>query len=93
MNAPAELPGLSLKDAKLFREQCYIDGEWSGNGKTFPVVNPATGAQLGTVPKLGADETRRASSAPIFGTVPSGAPVAGLVTGKVFPLLVHSPSM
>src|ERR687896_542358 len=63
MNAPAELPGLSLKDAKLFREQCYIDGEWTSNGKTFPVTNPATGAQLGTVPKMGAEETRRAIEA------------------------------
>jgi succinate-semialdehyde dehydrogenase/glutarate-semialdehyde dehydrogenase len=63
MNAPAELPRLSLKDAKLFRQECYIDGEWTGNGKTFPVVNPANGAQLGTVPKLGAEETRRAIEA------------------------------
>ena len=63
MNAPAELPGLSLKDAKLFRQECYVDGEWTGNGKTFPVINPANGAQLGTVPKLGAEETRRAIDA------------------------------
>jgi succinate-semialdehyde dehydrogenase/glutarate-semialdehyde dehydrogenase len=63
MNAPAELPRLSLKDAKLFRQECYIDGEWTGNGKTFPVVNPANGAQLGTVPKLGAEEARRAVDA------------------------------
>ena len=63
MNAPAELPRLSLKDAKLFRQECYIDGEWTGNGKTFAVVNPANGAQLGTVPKLGAEETRRAIDA------------------------------
>src|SRR5687767_14592114 len=65
MNAPAQagLPALPLKDPKLFRTECYIDGAWTGNGKTQPVVNPATGAQLGTVPKLGADETRRAIEA------------------------------
>jgi succinate-semialdehyde dehydrogenase/glutarate-semialdehyde dehydrogenase len=63
MNAPAELPRLPLKDAKLFRTQCYIDGQWVTNGKDFPVVNPATGAQLGTVPKLGKTETRRAIEA------------------------------
>jgi len=65
MNAPTQagLPALPLKDPKLFRTQCYIDGEWTGNGKTFAVVNPATGAQLGTVPKLGAEETRRAIDA------------------------------
>jgi succinate-semialdehyde dehydrogenase/glutarate-semialdehyde dehydrogenase len=65
MNAPTQagLPALPLKDPKLFRTQCYIDGEWTSNGKSFPVVNPATGAQLGTVPKLGAEETRRAIEA------------------------------
>jgi succinate-semialdehyde dehydrogenase/glutarate-semialdehyde dehydrogenase len=65
MNAPAQagLPAFPLKDPKLFRSECYIDGEWTSNSKTFPVINPATGAQLGTVPKMGAEETRRAIEA------------------------------
>jgi len=65
MNAPAKagLPSLPLKDPKLFREQCYIDGEWVGSQKTFPVNNPATGAVLGSVPDLGKSETRRAIEA------------------------------
>ena len=65
MNAPAQagLPALSLKDPKLFREQCYIDGEWIGLQKTLSVSNPATGAVLGTVPDMGAAETRRAIEA------------------------------
>jgi succinate-semialdehyde dehydrogenase/glutarate-semialdehyde dehydrogenase len=65
MNAPAQagLPAFPLKDPKLFRSECYIDGEWTSNAKTFPVINPATGAQLGTVPKMGAEETRRAIEA------------------------------
>src|SRR5687768_4409475 len=65
MNAPAKagLPSLPLKDPKLFREQCYIDGEWVGSQKTFPVNNPATGAVLGTVPDMGQAETRRAIDA------------------------------
>src|SRR5688572_30336601 len=65
MNAPtrAGLPSLPLKDPKLFRTQCYIDGEWAGNGKTFPIINPATGAQLAAVPNLGAAEARRAIEA------------------------------
>jgi len=56
---------MKLKDAKLFRQQCYIDGEWVGAGsnETIPVTNPATGEVLGTVPKMGADETRRAIEA------------------------------
>src|ERR671915_1390165 len=65
MNAPAQagLPALPLKDPKLFRTQCYIDGEWVSGSQTIPVVNPATGSPLGTVPKLGAAEARRAIDA------------------------------
>src|SRR3954471_12002812 len=56
---------MKLKDEKLFRQQCYIDGEWVGAGsnETIPVTNPANGEVLGTVPRMGADETRRAIEA------------------------------
>lgn len=49
----------------LIREACYIDGQWVGadSGETIAVTNPATGEQLGTVPKCGADETRLAIAA------------------------------
>jgi succinate-semialdehyde dehydrogenase/glutarate-semialdehyde dehydrogenase len=64
MNAPAQagLPPLSLKDPKLFRDQCYLDGAWTGaaGGATFAVTNPATGATLAKVPDLGVAEARRA---------------------------------
>jgi succinate-semialdehyde dehydrogenase/glutarate-semialdehyde dehydrogenase len=65
MNAPAQagLPAFPLKDPKLFRTQCYVDGQWIGSGETLAVRNPATGAVLATVPKLGAEETRRAIDA------------------------------
>jgi succinate-semialdehyde dehydrogenase/glutarate-semialdehyde dehydrogenase len=67
MNAPkqAGLPPLELKEPKLFREQCYLDGAWTGadSKKIFAVHNPATGAALGSVPDLGAAETRRAIEA------------------------------
>ena len=58
-------PQLQLKDMSLFRQQCYIDGKWiDGDGQTtVPVYNPADGAQIGTVPNLGAAETRRAIEA------------------------------
>src|SRR6185295_17093743 len=46
MNAPAQagLASLNLKDAKLFREQCYIDGRWADadEKKTTAVHNPAS---------------------------------------------------
>ncbi len=56
---------MQLKDAKLFRQQCYIDGTWcdADGGETIPVNNPATDAVIGSIPKLGADETRRAIEA------------------------------
>ncbi len=64
MNAPAQagLPPLSLKDPKLFRDQCYVDGAWTGapGGGTFAVTNPASGATIARVPDLGAAEARRA---------------------------------
>src|SRR5688500_1971398 len=65
MNAPTQagLPALPLTDPKLFRTQCYIDGEWVSASQTISVVNPATGSQLGTVPKLGAADARRAIDA------------------------------
>jgi succinate-semialdehyde dehydrogenase/glutarate-semialdehyde dehydrogenase len=67
MNAPADPKQfrMQLKDASLFREQAYIDGGWvdaDGRG-TIPVTNPATGGVIGTVPKMGTAETRRAIEA------------------------------
>jgi succinate-semialdehyde dehydrogenase/glutarate-semialdehyde dehydrogenase len=58
-------PAFELKDAKLFRQQCYINGEWvdADDKSTLAVHNPADGAQIGTVPKMGASETRRAIEA------------------------------
>jgi succinate-semialdehyde dehydrogenase/glutarate-semialdehyde dehydrogenase len=65
MNAPAERAKPVLKDPRLFREQCYVAGKWisADGGKTIEVTNPATGAVIGTVPSMGAAETRRAIEA------------------------------
>ena len=54
-----------LSDARLLRQQCYINGEWvnADSGAAFAVTNPATGEVLGQVPNLGAGETRRAIAA------------------------------
>ena len=56
---------LKLKDATLFRQQCLIDGQWlaADQGGTIAINNPATGETLGSVPKMGAAETRRAIDA------------------------------
>ncbi|WP_237903432.1 NADP-dependent succinate-semialdehyde dehydrogenase [Azospirillum brasilense] len=56
---------LGLKDAELLRFQCFVDGRWvdADSGKTVEVTNPADGSVLGSVPMMGADETRRAIDA------------------------------
>ena len=55
----------SLQDQDLFRRQAYIGGRWcdADNGATLKVNNPATDEVLGTVPMMGAVETRRAIEA------------------------------
>ncbi|HEU5282616.1 MAG TPA: NADP-dependent succinate-semialdehyde dehydrogenase [Burkholderiales bacterium] len=65
MNAPRERFALPLKDEKLFRQQCYVDGQWADadSKQTIVVSNPATGAAVGTIPRMGAAETRRAIEA------------------------------
>ena len=56
---------MQLKDPSLFRQQAYIDGAWldADQGHTLEVNNPASGEVLGSVPKMGAAETRRAIEA------------------------------
>src|SRR5690349_21213084 len=63
--ATSTVTGVSLTDQNLFRQACYIDGAWvkARSSATINVDNPATGEIVGTVPKLGAGETREAIEA------------------------------
>ena len=66
MNAPKDAGfSIQLKDQSLFRQQCYIDGAWcdADSKATVNVVDPADGGVIGTIPKMGAAETRRAIGA------------------------------
>lgn len=56
---------LNLKDPDLFRMQGFLGGKWvdADSGKTHDVTNPATGEVIGTIPDMGAAETRRAIEA------------------------------
>ena len=56
---------MNLKDPSLFRQRCYIDGAWADadDGGTIDVDNPADNSVIGTVPRMGAGETRRAIEA------------------------------
>ncbi len=54
---------MKLEDSNLLRQQCYLNGQWVGGESDFPVRNPASGAELARVPRLGAAETRAAIAA------------------------------
>ena len=55
----------SLKNDALFRQQCYINGQWvdADDGEVIEVNNPATGEIVGTVPSLKTEQTRAAIEA------------------------------
>ena len=61
----APITAVELTDARLFRQACYIDGAWieAEGREAINVDNPASGAVIGTVPRLTAKETRRAIDA------------------------------
>lgn len=54
-----------LQNAGLFRQQCFMGGEWvdAQDGGTLEVDNPATGEIIGTVPEFGREETLAAIKA------------------------------
>jgi succinate-semialdehyde dehydrogenase/glutarate-semialdehyde dehydrogenase len=56
---------MQLNDTGLLRAQALIGGAWADaeSGETFAVTDPATGAHISDVPKMGAAETRRAIEA------------------------------
>ena len=56
---------MNLKDPTLLRSQCHIDGQWldADSGARVAIVNPASGASVGSVPAMGTAETRRAIDA------------------------------
>ena len=64
-NAAMEKDMPNLNDPGLLRQQAYLGGEWTDadDASTITVTNPATGETLGTVPHMGASETRRAIEA------------------------------
>lgn len=55
----------TLKDKDLFRQQCFINGQWCNaeGGATLDVDNPATGDIIGQVPRMLEADTRQAIAA------------------------------
>jgi succinate-semialdehyde dehydrogenase / glutarate-semialdehyde dehydrogenase len=56
---------IKLADPALWKERCLVGGQWlaADSGRTIEVRNPANSELLGTVPGMGAAETRRAIEA------------------------------
>ena len=56
---------MRLTDPNLLRQLSHIGGQWVGaaSGATSAVLNPATGASIGSVPGMGAADARRAVEA------------------------------
>lgn len=52
-----------LKRSPLWREQCYVNGQWLDGAQTIEVSNPCTGEKIATVPKFGYAETEKAINA------------------------------
>jgi succinate-semialdehyde dehydrogenase/glutarate-semialdehyde dehydrogenase len=55
----------ALQDADLVRDRGLVDGAWieADDGRRFDVRDPATGEVVGSVPRMGVAETRRAIAA------------------------------
>ncbi|MDI5934976.1 NADP-dependent succinate-semialdehyde dehydrogenase [Halomonas kalidii] len=56
---------MQINDTSLLRHQAYVGGRWidAENGERFAVTNPADGATITEVARLGATETRQAIDA------------------------------
>ena len=65
---------IKLADPALLKERCLIGGQWlaADSARTIEVRNPANAELLGTVPHMGAAETRRAIEA-AHGALPAWA--------------------
>jgi succinate-semialdehyde dehydrogenase / glutarate-semialdehyde dehydrogenase len=52
-----------ISDPTLFHEAAFIANRWVAAKETIPVIDPATGAEVGRVPSLGVEETNQAITA------------------------------
>ncbi|WP_029355101.1 NAD-dependent succinate-semialdehyde dehydrogenase [Bosea sp. 117] len=81
---------LPLKDPALLRQQCFVNGGWSGS-PAIDVTNPATGGVIARVPKFGAEETTKAVEAASAAFKPWAAKTAkerSIVLRRWFDLII-----
>ncbi|SET67890.1 NAD-dependent succinate-semialdehyde dehydrogenase [Oceanicella actignis] len=86
---------MKLKDPTLLTGRSYVGGVWTDGpgGKTFKVVNPATGQTVAECADLGAEETRRAIDAAYEAQKPWAARLAserGALLMKLHDLMVEN---
>src|SRR5688500_2027402 len=62
-NAPTNLK--KVEKYPLIKTKAFVNGEWIGasSGKTFDVLNPATGEVVAAVPDMNVDDVRAAIDA------------------------------
>src|SRR6187401_2093658 len=70
---------IRLKDPTLFKERGFIAGQWvaADSAQASEIHNPANGEVLGSVPNMGAAETRRAIEAANAALAPWAKKTAG----------------
>ncbi|WP_368884850.1 NAD-dependent succinate-semialdehyde dehydrogenase [Providencia vermicola] len=49
-----------LSNPALFRQSCYINGQWVDSAKTLTVTNPVDQSVLGTIPSLSVEQVNNA---------------------------------
>ncbi len=54
---------LHLNNPALFKQACYINGQWQDAAEKIAVTNPATGEIIGHIPKMGSSDTALAIAA------------------------------
>ena len=54
---------VDLKDKKLFREACYINGKWVESKETIDVFNPFDGERIGHIPAMSKQDVTQAIDA------------------------------
>ncbi len=82
-----------LKDKSLLKDKCYIDGKWVGGTASIDVTNPVDESVIGSVPKLGGNETRQAIEAAAIAQklwAKKSAKDRGIILRKWYQLMMES---
>lgn len=62
-HAPDEVARIGLTHPALLKTSAFINGAWIDGERRIAVTNPATGAEIASVPDLSGDDTKRAVTA------------------------------